>query len=275
MKTVLTSCHWRSASTRCIVDWKLTGLILLVSILNLSPSMSSSLTPVPGRQRKRFRRFLKKRTHQNLCVGSVDCRGLKASKSDVPESENRDYVHWTCFTVLTIIITILSIIVCKRSSPDLLLRGILFTEYALCTLPPFLPNWLLLFPILMHMTLQQRFEIAFGVGMVSWLASLDWKFACYRVKCWIQNSRDSTREYNHLPWWKGWALWPGFRRPKYPLAIDLYWTVWKPISCIYFDSIQWLQSTQLFWRDLAHKPKFSHLCSFMFLAVSASDTWLI
>jgi len=74
--------------------------------------------------------------------------------------------------------------VCLALSPDTAFRVILFSQMLLCNFPPFLDNWILLIPTLLPMKAQSRMEVVLGVGMLSWLGSLDWTYAWSRIQTW-------------------------------------------------------------------------------------------
>jgi len=100
--------------------------------------------------------------------------------------------HWP--TAMIAFVAAMLVATCFALSPDTALRVILFGQMLLGDFPPILKNWILLIPILLPMKAQSRMEVVLGLGMLSWLESLDWVFAWKRIEAWSLGRRHEHEE---------------------------------------------------------------------------------
>jgi hypothetical protein len=154
-------------------------------------SATTQLSPRRPRMRNIFRRKQaeSKASNNNHFASSVRS-SVEAAVDDTEAMHGRDDRSTAIVTLAAGIL----LAFCFALSPHTALRAILFGQMLLCTLPPIVENWILLIPILLPMKVQSRMEVVLGIGMLSWLGSLDWAFAWDSIQAWRHGHKDKTEE---------------------------------------------------------------------------------
>lgn len=149
-----------------------------------------------SRPRSRMRTiFRRKKAPSNASSYNHFASSVRASpETDVADVEAVSKSDdWS--TTIIVLAAGLLLASCFALSPDIAFRVILFGQMLLCTFPVFLANWVLLIPIFLPMKVHSRMEVVLGLGMLSWLGSLDWAFAWKSIQVWFNHDRDIPNQY--------------------------------------------------------------------------------
>lgn len=145
------------------------------------PAAPQSSSPRRSRLRSIFRR--RKASPKATCYNHF-ASSVKASPEAITNDVEAMYEPNNWSTAIIALIAAVLLAICLALAPGTTFRAILFGQLLLCNFPPFLDNWILLIPILLPMKAQSRMEVVLGLGMLSWLGSLDWTYAWNRIQAW-------------------------------------------------------------------------------------------